>query len=615
MTRRGGSCCVCIYLLLLFFFLRRVPSLMIFCFFFFSLSSNSAALQQTLASTELAQEQARADADSLARDLDSERAARTADARRHRSALAAYEEKLASAEASARAVMQRAAQHDEAADRVADLERALEDAGLELAAAREASAVRSGRSASRLAVLSHDWDAATREVSALRAAQATYGAAGRGDFPALVRSLRQQLAIAVKHNAQYKTLTSDLMGDLDETGERLARESAVRKVLERELERAREDVEEITGRRRRRLVANGSTTTMDSTAGSGAASRRVDHALTSNAAKVDAVILTLEREADGPAGHSNFNDDPFAEAPAALADADGELDDVARCIADLGSALDFMSARRGTVQETVATLRAELRAERTMRREAKAKLRRIEDAAEETARVNEALERENDVAVEQMLRIRGRRAGGAADGGKNQNSHPHSNSHSNSHSQHSVTTASSASLQTGKTRTHAPPDRETLAEAVSQRRAAASAEPRAPSPLRRSQSTARVLEDRNGTEGPESGSKATDAAADAKDTKDAKDDAALTASLGGRRRRVSAYLRPKVTAADVDAHIQDLAAQFRDNGVLLPLERIDDYSYALGGKKIMLSYVDSKLLVRTGGGFTPFLEYLERTKF
>lgn len=59
----------------------------------------------------------------------------------------------------------------------------------------------------------------------------------------------------------------------------------------------------------------------------------------------------------------------------------------------------------------------------------------------------------------------------------------------------------------------------------------------------------------------------------------------------------------------------DLKARFSENGCPLPFAKKLDFVYQLGSRKVTLNVVSSKLVVRMGGGYTDFLEFLETARF
>ena len=61
--------------------------------------------------------------------------------------------------------------------------------------------------------------------------------------------------------------------------------------------------------------------------------------------------------------------------------------------------------------------------------------------------------------------------------------------------------------------------------------------------------------------------------------------------------------------------VRELKKRFVDNGCPLPLTQVDDFVYQLGSRKVTLNVISNKLVVRLGGGFTDFLEFLEKARF
>jgi len=68
-------------------------------------------------------------------------------------------------------------------------------------------------------------------------------------------------------------------------------------------------------------------------------------------------------------------------------------------------------------------------------------------------------------------------------------------------------------------------------------------------------------------------------------------------------------------AVAVDTLANDLKRRFSDNGVNLPFSKEKDCIYKLGTRRVMLNVIGNKLMVRMGGGFVDFLEFLETARF
>lgn len=62
----------------------------------------------------------------------------------------------------------------------------------------------------------------------------------------------------------------------------------------------------------------------------------------------------------------------------------------------------------------------------------------------------------------------------------------------------------------------------------------------------------------------------------------------------------------------VSAMVDNLKQRFRQSGVTLPLEKHSGTVYRLGAKKLTLNIRSSRLMVRVGGGYCDFLEYLSK---
>lgn len=62
----------------------------------------------------------------------------------------------------------------------------------------------------------------------------------------------------------------------------------------------------------------------------------------------------------------------------------------------------------------------------------------------------------------------------------------------------------------------------------------------------------------------------------------------------------------------VDAMVDNLKQRFKQSGVVLPLEKHSGCVYRLGARKLSLNIRNSRLMVRVGGGYCDFLEYLSK---
>ena len=62
----------------------------------------------------------------------------------------------------------------------------------------------------------------------------------------------------------------------------------------------------------------------------------------------------------------------------------------------------------------------------------------------------------------------------------------------------------------------------------------------------------------------------------------------------------------------VDGMVDSLKARFEQSGVSLPLEKHAGCVYRLGQRKLSLNIRNNRLMVRVGGGFCDFLEYLSK---
>ncbi len=66
------------------------------------------------------------------------------------------------------------------------------------------------------------------------------------------------------------------------------------------------------------------------------------------------------------------------------------------------------------------------------------------------------------------------------------------------------------------------------------------------------------------------------------------------------------------TERDVKAMVEELMARFKSSGVALPLKCISGVSYHLGQRKLHFGMRNGRLMVRVGGGYCDFLEYLAK---
>ena len=67
--------------------------------------------------------------------------------------------------------------------------------------------------------------------------------------------------------------------------------------------------------------------------------------------------------------------------------------------------------------------------------------------------------------------------------------------------------------------------------------------------------------------------------------------------------------------AAVDQLAAELVARFSEQGCPLPLRRHSDFVYQLGNRKVSLSVISGKLVVRHGASYVDFLEFLETARF
>mmetsp|Transcript_24326 Transcript_24326/g.55366 ORF Transcript_24326/g.55366 Transcript_24326/m.55366 type:complete len:260 (+) Transcript_24326:439-1218(+) len=62
----------------------------------------------------------------------------------------------------------------------------------------------------------------------------------------------------------------------------------------------------------------------------------------------------------------------------------------------------------------------------------------------------------------------------------------------------------------------------------------------------------------------------------------------------------------------VDSMVDNLKFRFKQSGVNLPLEKHSGCVYRLGSRKLSLNIRNARLMVRVGGGYCDFLEYLSK---
>jgi len=62
----------------------------------------------------------------------------------------------------------------------------------------------------------------------------------------------------------------------------------------------------------------------------------------------------------------------------------------------------------------------------------------------------------------------------------------------------------------------------------------------------------------------------------------------------------------------VEVMVDNLKSRFEESGVSLPLDKHTGCVYRLGNRKLSLNIRNSRLMVRVGGGFCDFLEYLSK---
>jgi len=69
-----------------------------------------------------------------------------------------------------------------------------------------------------------------------------------------------------------------------------------------------------------------------------------------------------------------------------------------------------------------------------------------------------------------------------------------------------------------------------------------------------------------------------------------------------------------VAVSLVQEMVEALCTKFEENGLLLPLERVNNEVYRLGNRKLSLKVQNERLVVRVGGGFCDLIEFLEKVR-
>jgi len=68
------------------------------------------------------------------------------------------------------------------------------------------------------------------------------------------------------------------------------------------------------------------------------------------------------------------------------------------------------------------------------------------------------------------------------------------------------------------------------------------------------------------------------------------------------------------SALMVEEMVDGLKQKFEENGLHLPLDKVNDEVYRLGNRKLCLKVQNERLVVRVGGGFCDLIEYLEKAR-
>eukprot|EP01052_Picozoa_sp_SAG31_P035364 SAG31_NODE_4257_length_3414_cov_1.764706_2_plen_261_part_00 len=97
-------------------------------------------------------------------------------------------------------------------------------------------------------------------------------------------------------------------------------------------------------------------------------------------------------------------------------------------------------------------------------------------------------------------------------------------------------------------------------------------------------------------------------------------DTSAAAGQGHSGQRAARSLQPASALRQskckaVDQLVTELTTRFRAEGCPLPLKRHSDFVYKLGNRKVSLSVISGKLVVRAGAGYVDFLNFLEKARF
>lgn len=521
-----------------------------------------------------------------------------------------YEGRLAAREAELRRQAPALARVTALEDENRSMRTQAEDAVLETETARATAAQREKRYLAQIKLLADDWDHAQTLIASMSAVQDNMARAatrGGGDYASLVKALQQQLETAAAHNREYRRATKALIDQVHaQSGEHAALEAQL-KVAQAELSRlsARQQPSPADGAKK---------------AAAKKAQRRdpaLEDTINQNIASLDSIVASLDRvQAEAEAGPEAAADSAQVEPAVAILEQVHQLSDIMDYVGEL------LHTGHAESVETTRMLEAERRRTRALEDQVSAILREKDDLA----RCVRLLENENNVAVEQLVRLQQR--GGAIGGGSGSlgsrgpggsgSSIASSTGGGTSSSVHAMlatassapsltkpppsdllavlglaSSSSSSSLIGGIAGAGGGPgtfSKEPSASALQPitRKTSQLFEPRVPSPLRRSSSA-----------------------------QDEQTFAPPTTEVDiGRTRltRAPTSMARQVTAEDVDSEVARLRAKFKENGADLPLHRLGDFVYSLNGRKVTLGLGNGRLLVKMGGGSQPFLEFLEKTR-
>jgi hypothetical protein len=518
-----------------------------------------------------------------------------------------YEARLAAREAELRRQAPALARFSALEDENKALRAQAEEAALDTETARATAAQREKRYLAQIKLLADDWEHAQTLIASMSAVQdnmARAASRGGGDYASLVKALQQQLEAAAAHNREYRRATKALIDQVHAQSGEHASLTAQLKVAEAELVRLSTQ----PGARGQPSPA------ADSAKKKAAKKQQRDAALeediNAKIASLDTIVATLDRvQAEAEAGVPADDAAQQVEPAVAVLEQVHQLSDIMDYVGEL------LHTGHAEGVETARMLEAERRRSRALEDRVSAILREKDDLA----RAVRLLETENNVAVEQLVRLQQRGGGGRGRGGAGGSGSSTTGSLAGSTAGGSRSSAHAmlASASSSSSLTKPPPgdllavlglssasssslvapaggslNKEPSASALLPitRKTSQLFEPRVPSPLRRSSSAQ---------------DEQVFAPAPAPTTEE---------EFGRRLTRAPSFLAKQATADDVDAEVARLRAKFKENGADLPLHRLGDFVYSLNNRKVTLGLGNGKLLVKMGGGSQPFLEFLEKTR-